>query len=52
MYDAGQSSTSMDEGGPAVLSYGVGLVVGEEYSDDVVLGGYEVDNIASLRFMN
>jgi cathepsin D len=42
MYDAGQSSTSKDEGGPIELSYGVGLVEGEEYSDDVLLGGYEV----------
>jgi len=52
MYDAAQSSTSKDEGGPIELIYGQGLVEGEEYGDDVVLGGYEVDNIASLNFTN
>ncbi|KAG1843132.1 acid protease [Suillus subalutaceus] len=33
-----------DEGNVSVLSYGEGEVVGDEYSDDVFLGGYEAPN--------
>lgn len=42
MYDAVQSSTAKDKGIPNVLSYGQGQVGGDEFSDDVFLGGYEV----------
>jgi hypothetical protein len=42
MYDAVQSSTAKDKGNMSTLSYGEGKVVGDEYSDDVFLGGYEV----------
>lgn len=41
MYNAAQSSTAKDEGKVSVLSYGQGQVVGDEYSDDVFLGGYK-----------
>jgi cathepsin D len=41
MYNPAQSSTAKDEGNFSVLSYGQGQVVGDEYSDDVFLGGYE-----------
>jgi cathepsin D len=41
MYDAVQSSTAKDKGNMSTLSYGEGKVVGDEYSDDVFLGGYE-----------
>ncbi|KAG1849990.1 acid protease [Suillus subluteus] len=44
MYNAAQSSTAKDEGNVSVLSYGEGEVVGDEYSDDVFLGGYEAPN--------
>lgn len=44
MYNAAQSSTAKDEGNIAELSYGEGEVEGNEYSDDVFLGGYEAPN--------
>lgn len=42
MYHAAASSTAKDEGKIVSLSYGEGQVIGDEYSDDVFLGGYEV----------
>lgn len=41
MYNAAQSSTAKGGGNVSMLSYGQGQVVGNEYSDNVFLGGYE-----------
>ncbi|KAG1747423.1 aspartic peptidase domain-containing protein [Suillus lakei] len=41
MYNAAQSSTAKDKGNFSVLSYGQGLATGDQYSDDIFLGGYE-----------
>ncbi|KAG2154136.1 aspartic peptidase domain-containing protein [Suillus bovinus] len=44
MYDAALSSTAKDELKITMLSYGAGKVEGNEYSDDIYLGGYEASN--------
>ncbi|KAG0706898.1 aspartic peptidase domain-containing protein [Suillus ampliporus] len=43
-YNAAQSSTAKNLGKIAMLTYGEGEVIGQEYSDDVFLGGYEALN--------
>ncbi|KAG1877112.1 Asp-domain-containing protein [Suillus tomentosus] len=48
MYHAAASSTAKDEGKIVSLSYGEGQVIGDEYSDDVFLGGYEASSQAFL----
>ncbi|KAG2140536.1 acid protease [Suillus bovinus] len=43
-YDPAASSFSKDSGQPFVLTYGAGETAGEEYVDDVFVGGYEADD--------
>ncbi|KAG1766736.1 acid protease [Suillus placidus] len=40
-YDPSASSSAKDTGQPFVLMYGAGETAGEEYVDDVFVGGYE-----------
>ncbi|KAG2111936.1 acid protease [Suillus discolor] len=44
MYHAVLSSTAQDERKGVTLSYGEGEVMGDEYSDDVSLGGYKASS--------
>ncbi|KAG2073783.1 acid protease [Suillus decipiens] len=40
-YDPAASSSAKDSGQPFMLTYGAGETAGEEYVDDVFVGGYE-----------
>jgi cathepsin D len=40
-YDPAASSSAKDSGQPFLLTYGAGETAGEEYVDDVFVGGYE-----------
>lgn len=43
-YDPAASSSAKDSGQPFLLMYGSGETSGEEYVDDVFVGGYEAEN--------
>ncbi|KAG1730839.1 acid protease [Suillus paluster] len=48
MYYADKSSTAKDQKNLVALTYGQGQVIGDEYTDDVFIGGYEAPNQAFL----
>ncbi|KAG2028827.1 aspartic peptidase domain-containing protein, partial [Suillus americanus] len=43
-YDPAASSSAKDSGQPFVLAYGAGETAGEEYVNDVFVGGYEAED--------
>lgn len=43
-YDPAASSSARDSGEPFLLMYGAGETSGEEYVDDVFVGGYKAEN--------
>ncbi|KAG1722912.1 acid protease [Suillus lakei] len=46
-YDPAASSSAKDSGQPFVLMYGAGETAGEEYVDDVFVGGYEDQTVGA-----